>query len=167
MEPQRKYRMPFQKFIAFILLSVVVGCSTDTCDRSLSTTPTNTNTPTTTPPTTPPDIPFNPGVTFSWDNTRGILIFPGTQATEIEIVALDSRLKSKGWPTITYHICAETSFWAAQGARLQGLPAILRGSVDPRARRVVSPRPAAPACPPAPRTRRRRLPRPRWRRSRP
>ena len=107
--------MPFRKYIGLILLSIVVGCNYKDCDNN----PTSPIPPTPTPPPvdpTPPPPPFNPGIPFSWDDTRGILAFPGTQATEAEIIALDSLLLSKGWPTITYHVCAETSFWEVQGA---------------------------------------------------
>ncbi len=65
-------------------------------------------TPTTTTTTAPV---FNPGVTFSWNDTRGILVFAGTQAREGEIISLDGRLRGMGWPTPFYHVCSEVARW--------------------------------------------------------
>lgn len=101
-----------KKILTILLLLIMVGC-VENCDG-----PTNPNLPPTDPPVVdPPDPPptHNRGVMFSW-NTRGILVFAGTQASEIQIRNLDGRLRSLGWPTPTYHVCAETSFWDAQGA---------------------------------------------------
>jgi len=67
------------------------------------------------PATTTIPPPINRGVPFSFQHTRGILVFPGTQASEGEILALDAQLRSLGWPRPMYHVCAETSFWQAQG----------------------------------------------------
>lgn len=62
------------------------------------------------PPVPDPPPPF-PGVDFSWADTRGILVFAGTQAQEGQIRALDNRLRAQGWPTPTYHVCAEVASW--------------------------------------------------------
>ncbi len=52
-----------------------------------------------------------PGLPFSWESTRGILVFAGTQATSSQILQLDSRLRSAGWPRPLYHVCSETEQW--------------------------------------------------------
>ena len=62
------------------------------------------------PATKPSDPVFNPGVDFV-HGTRGILVFAGTQATENEIQALDSRLRGLGWSRPSYHVCAEVADW--------------------------------------------------------
>lgn len=51
-------------------------------------------------------------MTFSWANVRGILVFPGTQASEGQILQLDNRLKAT-WPgkVITYNVCSEVAEW--------------------------------------------------------
>lgn len=59
----------------------------------------------------PQDPPFNPGSTFGFSGTRGILLFPGTQATRASITSLHNRAKMAGWPRITWHVCAETVEW--------------------------------------------------------
>ena len=62
------------------------------------------------PPAESPAPAFNPGVDFA-HGTRGILVFAGTQATEGQIQALDSRLRGMGWARPSYHVCAETADW--------------------------------------------------------
>ena len=59
----------------------------------------------------PPPPPMNPGVMFSWEGTRGILLFPGTQGSRSQIESLDFRLRSLGWPTPTYNVCSEVAAW--------------------------------------------------------
>ena len=86
------------------------------------------------PPQAPPppveETPVEPvsrGRLFSWDDTRGILLFAGTQATESEIRTLDARIRSLGWPTPTYNVCSEVSEWE-QGPWSDGPPA--KGEVN-------------------------------------
>lgn len=67
-------------------------------------------TTTSTPPTPPP---HNPGRTFSWDNTRGFLLFPGTQDVKSDIIGMHWRLRRANWPVITWHVCAEVAQWEA------------------------------------------------------
>lgn len=65
------------------------------------------------PPVDPPSA--SRGVQFSWDNTRGILWFPGTQASEGQIKAAHDLAKSVGYPTITWHVCTEVVEWEGTG----------------------------------------------------
>ena len=65
--------------------------------------------PTTSTTTAPP--PHNPGAPFSWEGTRGILWFPGTQADAGQIEAVHTYAKAQGWPRITWHVCSETVEW--------------------------------------------------------
>lgn len=101
---------PARRFWLALVFTAIGICA---CDESVITGPSGGGDPP--PPTTtstpPEDIPFNPGVTFSWDDTRGILVFAATQASEAQIQALDNRLRMSGWPTPTYHICSETWRW--------------------------------------------------------
>lgn len=88
-------------------LAILVGC-----DNSSVTGPSP-------PPPPPPPVdpeppsppPFNPGSPFGFTGTRGILVFPGTQATETDIRALHNRARAAGFPRITWHACAETVEW--------------------------------------------------------
>jgi hypothetical protein len=57
----------------------------------------------------------DPGVTFTWNQTRGILTFGGTNAEPAEITSLVEEARSRGWRGITFNTCAETSFWDSQG----------------------------------------------------
>ena len=89
--------------LAFVLIS----CG----DNATVTGPTPSMVP---PPSTeesPPSPPVSRGNMFSWADTRGLLIFAGTQASESQIRQLDSRLRALGWPTPTYNVCSETAEW--------------------------------------------------------
>lgn len=66
--------------------------------------------PTTTVPPEPP--PHNPGPDFSWTNTRGVLLFAGTQGSEHEVSAL-VRYVSVRWPSknLVFNVCSEVAEW--------------------------------------------------------
>lgn len=95
------------KQILLLLALVLVGCSNE--DARSPVAPEMPNLPPVEPE--PEPEPFNPGVQFSWENTRGIVLFAGTQGTEAQIIALNGDLRAKGWPTITYNVCSETTDW--------------------------------------------------------
>lgn len=69
---------------------------------------------------TMPDLPtddtplvlINRGIDFSWDGTRGALLFAGTQGTEPQLRALIARFNSV-WPgkQLVFNMCSETSGW--------------------------------------------------------
>lgn len=99
------------------LFSVLLTFAWFSCNGHTGPTPPPTTTTTTT--TVPP---HDRGIPFSFRNTRGILVFPGTQASAGEIRQLDIRLARAGWPRPFYHVCAETSFWRAQNIPLPGGP---------------------------------------------
>ena len=62
------------------------------------------------PPAPPSEEPPT-GRNFTWDGARGIVVFAGTQAAEGQILALDARLRERGWENPTYHVCAEVQSW--------------------------------------------------------
>lgn len=95
----------------FSLLCTLLIAATIACDPP--TMPTPPPPPPVEPPPDPP--PFNPGVPFSWDDTRGILWFPATQASEGDIQAAHDLAKAVGYPTITWHVCSETVEWEGTG----------------------------------------------------
>lgn len=96
--------MKATKLILLLLALVLVGC-----DNKDATMPTGPTLPRLSP--MPEPEPFNPGPSFSWDGTRGILLFAGTQGTEAEIVSLHNELMFLGWPVVTFNTCSETTDW--------------------------------------------------------
>ena len=92
---------------SLLILLLLTAC--DESDVAIGPTGPTLPPPTTTAPIEPE--PIDRGVPFSWDDTRGLLIFAGTQATEAQIVGLHNGLKSRAWPTITYNVCSETTDW--------------------------------------------------------
>ena len=92
-----------------VLALIFTAAAIYACEETVITGPSGPPPPTTSVP--PDEPPFSPGVMFSWDDTRGILVFPGTQASEPQIQALDNRLRNMGWPTPTYHVCSEVAEW--------------------------------------------------------
>ncbi len=116
--------MKIAKTILILLALALVGC--EDAPRG----PTIPDMPPMEPaPPEPAPEPFNPGPMFSWDDTRGLLIFAGTQATEAQIVGLHNELKSKGWPTITYNVCSETTDWRGSPWAV-GPPAFSKENLD-------------------------------------
>lgn len=98
------------KFVSLLIILSITFLFYACGDNIMSPSPSDNGDPP--PPTTTiPPPPHDPGVDFSWHNTRGILVFPGTQATTPQIQALDNRLHMAGWPTVTYNTCSEVEAW--------------------------------------------------------
>lgn len=93
----------------FILL--MIACGEGTINP-----PTMPSPPPVEEPSPPPEPPTR-GPMFTWEDTRGVLIFPGTQATEAQIQQLDARVRAR-WAglTPTYNVCSETWGWGPQDA---------------------------------------------------
>jgi len=90
-----------------ILMAIIVAVN---CNDSMVS-PTPLELPLPNEPEPPPLAPVSRGVMFSWEGTRGILLFAGTQGTKGQISHLDSKLHSAGWPMVTYNVCSETGAW--------------------------------------------------------
>ncbi|KKM19393.1 hypothetical protein LCGC14_1656060, partial [marine sediment metagenome] len=90
-----------------VIFAAVPGCN----DSVVSPTPLELPRPTEPEPLPPSPPSVSRGVRFSWEGTRGIVLFPGTQGTRSQIEHLDAKLHSAGWPMITYNACSETGAW--------------------------------------------------------
>lgn len=79
----------------------------------------------------PPEPVFNPGIDFSWMAAgRGILLFPATQSTELQVRRLHNKLLAASWPQpIVYHVCAEVADWGHTRWN-DGPPAFGRENLD-------------------------------------